>query len=75
MCIEVRHKVLIQQLKYELCRLILVNQDDGCFEVEEMTSKINEENKLCVKEEYFDECGSESTSDDEKYFLRGMFDD
>ena len=37
-------------------------------------SKINEENKLCVKEEYFDECGSESTSDDEKYLLRSIFD-
>ena len=37
-------------------------------------SKINEEHESCVKEEYFDECRLESTSDDEKYLLHSMFD-
>ena len=66
--VEVRHKVLIDQLKDESCRVVFVNQEEECFEVEEIMSKINEEHKTCIKEEYFDEYRLESMSDDEKYF-------
>ena len=31
--IEVRHKLLIEQSKDELCRVILVNQEEDYFEV------------------------------------------
>ena len=35
--------------------------------------KKNDEHKLDVEEEYFDEWGLESVSDDENYFLRIIF--
>ena len=73
-CIEVRHKVLVKQSKDELCIAMLVQQEEECFELEDVKNKINDEFKLDVKEEYFDECGLESASDDEKDLLRSMFD-
>ena len=44
---------------------MFVSQEEEYFKVESITSEMNEENKLCVKEEYFDGCGLESMSDDE----------
>ena len=55
--------------------MTFVQQEEEHFEVENTNDKTNNEFKLHVKEEYFYACGVESTSDDEKYLLRGMFDD
>ena len=49
-----------------LCKLRFEQQEEACFEVEDIEDKINEEFKLDVKEEYFDESGIESTLDEEK---------
>ena len=44
------------------------------FVVEKITSKTNEEHKLCVKEEYFYGPGLESILDNEKDWVHIIFD-
>ena len=52
-------------------------QEGNHFEVEEIENKINEDFKLDVRKEYFDECFDEhdleSMSDEGKDMLRSMF--
>ena len=73
-CVKVRHNVLIENSKDDSCSEMLVNQEERHFEVEEIMIEINEEYELCVKEDCFDECRLESTSDYEKNLLRSIFD-
>ena len=53
---------------------MFVQQEEEYFEVEDLKKKINDEFKLDLNEEYFDECGLESILDYEKDLLRSMFD-
>ena len=77
--IEVRYEVLVEQLKDKLCKVMYEQQEESCFEVEDIENKINDEFKLDVTKEFFDECFDEndleSTSDEEKDMLRSIFDE
>ena len=55
--IEIRHKVLVDELKDELYIVILVQQEEECFEVDDMKKKLNDKHKLDSKEEHYDGCG------------------
>ena len=63
---EARHEILVEQLKDKSCEVRFEIQEESCFEVEDIDDDINEDFKLDVKEEHFDESGLESTSDEEK---------
>ena len=65
--------MFIEQLKDDLHRVILASQEEYHSEVEEVMSKLNEDLKLHIEEECFDECGLESESDDD-FFSRSMLD-
>ena len=66
MCAEVRHEVLVKNLKDELCKVRFEQQKEAHFEVEEVEDKMYKYFRLDVKEEYFDESRLESTLDEEK---------
>ena len=73
--VDLRHEVLVEQLKDELCKVAHEKQEEACFEVEDTENKINEKFKLDDRKEYFDEHDLESTSDEKKDMLRSMFDE
>ena len=43
---EVRYKVLLEKLKDELCRAMLMQQEEGFFEVDSIMKKIDDEHEL-----------------------------
>ena len=49
-----------------------MQQEEEFFEVDTTKNKINDEFKLDAKEEYFDECGLELASDNERDLSRSM---
>ena len=53
---------------------MLAQQDEDLSEAEDTKNKTNDEFESDIKEEYFDERGLESASDDEKDFLRRVLD-
>ena len=76
---EARQEVLVEKSKYELCRAMLTQQEEECFEVDDTMKKIDNEWKLDTKEEvYEEECynehDAESESEDDRDFVCGMFD-
>ena len=55
--IEARHEVLVEQLKDESCKVMCEQQEEAHFKVKDTeNAKANEEFKLDVRKEYFDEC-------------------
>ena len=74
MHVEVRHKALVAESKDKLCRAMFVQQEKEYFEADDKNKKINDENKLDTKEEYFDECDLESELEDGRDFVYRTFD-
>ena len=74
MHVEVRHDVLVENLKDKPCRVIFGKQEEECLKACDVKKETHDENKFGMKIEYFDEYDLDSVTDDEKYLLRSMFD-
>ena len=78
-CREVRYDASVDKLKDELCKVMFIQQEEECFEVDDITRKTHNEHKLDTKEEMYEEesdneCDSESESEDDRDLLWRIFD-
>ena len=64
----------VNQLRDELCIAIFAYKEEKYFEAIGIKKKSNDEHKLDAKEDYFDEQELDSVSDEERDFIRIIFD-